>query len=215
MEFPPHALGGLSRGSWSRAPLKTTLKRPLKEGAWARNVAMGNSMAKRGTWDSGLHSGGRLELDASKPCAGRTASLRSLPAKAFTLASRQAWNRGRRVALGARLVGGKDCRVPSGKQNSGFKTTHEFQENSIKTCILSRVKQSTSPGWMHETRTRAWCTGKTQRDRVEREVGGGSEWGTHVNPWLIHVHVWQKPLQYCKVISLQLIKKKNNKTTHE
>ena len=31
-------------------------------------------------------------------------------------------------------------------------------------------------------------------------------WGTHVNPWLIHVNVWQKPLQYCKVISLQLIK---------
>ena len=28
----------------------------------------------------------------------------------------------------------------------------------------------------------------------------------HVNPWLIHVNVWQNPLQYCKVISLQLIK---------
>ena len=24
--------------------------------------------------------------------------------------------------------------------------------------------------------------------------------------WLIHVNVWQKPLQYCKIISLQLIK---------
>ena len=35
---------------------------------------------------------------------------------------------------------------------------------------------------------------------------GGSGWGTHVNPWLIPVNVWQKPLQYCKVISLQLIK---------
>ena len=40
------------------------------------------------------------------------------------------------------------------------------------------------------------------RGRLE----GGSGWGTHVNPWLIHVNVWQKPLQYCKVISLQLIK---------
>ena len=48
-----------------------------------------------------------------------------------------------------------------------------FQGNSIKTCILSRVKQITSPGWVHETSTQAWCTGKTQRDRVEREVGGG------------------------------------------
>ena len=38
--------------------------------------------------------------------------------------------------------------------------------------------------------------------RQERTLG----WGTHVNPWLIHVSVWQKPLPYCKVISLQLIK---------
>ena len=35
---------------------------------------------------------------------------------------------------------------------------------------------------------------------------GGSGWGAHVNPWVIHVNVWQRPLQYCKVISLQLIK---------
>ena len=34
---------------------------------------------------------------------------------------------------------------------------------------------------------------------------GGSGWGTHVNPWLIHFNVWQNQLQYCKVISLQLI----------
>ena len=34
----------------------------------------------------------------------------------------------------------------------------------------------------------------------------GDRDGEHVNPWLIHVNVWQKPLQYCKVISLQLIK---------
>ena len=45
-----------------------------------------------------------------------------------------------------------------------------------------------------------------------REMGwrgrreGRSGWGTYVNPWLIHVNVWQNPLQYCKVISLQLIK---------
>ena len=35
---------------------------------------------------------------------------------------------------------------------------------------------------------------------------GGSGCGIHVNLWLIHVNVRQKPLQYCKVISLQLIK---------
>ena len=37
-----------------------------------------------------------------------------------------------------------------------------------------------------------------------------TELSLHVNPWLIHVNVWQKPLQYCKVISLQLIKIKKN-----
>ena len=46
-----------------------------------------------------------------------------------------------------------------------------------------------------------------QRGRWER----GSGRGIHVNLWLIHVNVWQKPLQYCKVISLQLIKNKERK----
>ena len=42
---------------------------------------------------------------------------------------------------------------------------------------------------------------------------GSSGWGTHVNPWLIHANIWQIPLQYCKVISLQLrkINKKKKK----
>ena len=74
-------------------------------------------------------------------------------------------------------------------------------------CILPIVKQITSPGGMHETRARAWRTGKTQRDPVEKEVGGGgSGWGIHVTPWLIHVNVWQSQLKCCEVISLQLIK---------
>ena len=28
-----------------------------------------------------------------------------------------------------------------------------FQENSIETCILSRMKQITGPGWMHDKRS--------------------------------------------------------------
>ena len=56
-----------------------------------------------------------------------------------------------------------------------------FRENSIETCILSRMKQITSPGWMHETSARTWCTGKTQRDGVEREVGGGIGMGNTCN----------------------------------
>ena len=78
------------------------------------------------------------------------------------------------------------------------------RENSIETCILSRVKpaqvecmrQVLGAGALGRPRGIGW------RARWE----GGSGWGIHVNPWLIHVNVWQKPLQNCKVISLQLIK---------
>ena len=47
-----------------------------------------------------------------------------------------------------------------------------------------------------------WPRGMGWGGRQEGESGKG----THVNPWLVHVNVWQKTLQYCKVISLQLIK---------
>ena len=77
-------------------------------------------------------------------------------------------------------------------------------ENGIETCILSYVKQIASPGLMHEP----GHSGLVHWDDPEEWGGeggweGGSGWGTHVHPWLIHVNVWQKPLQYCKVISLQ------------
>ena len=65
------------------------------------------------------------------------------------------------------------------------------------------MRQVPSPGALGRPRGIGW------RGRWE----GGSEWGIHVNPWLIHVNVWQKPLQYCKVISLQLIKINEKKKT--
>ena len=48
----------------------------------------------------------------------------------------------------------------------------------------------TSASLMHETEHSKLLTG--WRGRWE----GGSRWGTHVHPWLIHVIVWQKPPQY-------------------
>ena len=48
-----------------------------------------------------------------------------------------------------------------------------YRENNTEISILSRVKQITSPGWMHEMGAQGWCTGKTQRDGMEREVGVG------------------------------------------
>ena len=59
------------------------------------------------------------------------------------------------------------------------------------------MRQVLRPGALGRPRGIGW------RGRWE----GGSGWGIHVNPWLIHFIVWQNPLQYCKVISLQLIKK--------
>ena len=56
-----------------------------------------------------------------------------------------------------------------------------------------------------------WPWGMGWWGRWERSSG----WGTHVPPWLIHVNVWQKPLQYCKVISLQLKKKVSNTTVRK
>ena len=60
-------------------------------------------------------------------------------------------------------------------------------------CILPRVKQITSPGGMHETSARAWCTWKTQRNRVEREVGGGIGMGNTCNSMADSCQCMTKP----------------------
>ena len=71
-------------------------------------------------------------------------------------------------------------------------------ENGIETCILSYVKQTASPGSCMIQDARGWCTGKTQREGIGREVAGGSGWGTHVHPWWIHVNVWQNQYNIVK-----------------
>ena len=43
--------------------------------------------------------------------------------------------------------------------------------------IQEILKQITSPGWMHETSAQGWSIGKTQRDGMVREVGGGFRMG--------------------------------------
>ena len=70
-----------------------------------------------------------------------------------------------------------------------------FQKNSIEICILSRVKQITSPDGMHETSARAWCTGKTQRNRAEREVGGGIGMGNTCNSMADSCQCMTKPTE--------------------
>ena len=77
-------------------------------------------------------------------------------------------------------------------------------ENGIETCIISYVKQITSPGLMHDTGSWVWCTGMTQRDGIGREVGGGFRMGNMCTPMMDSCCCMAKPIQYCKVISLQL-----------
>ena len=52
-------------------------------------------------------------------------------------------------------------------------------------ALLSRVKHITSPGWMHETSALGWCTGKTQRDGIGREAGGGIGMGNACKPMAV------------------------------
>ena len=46
--------------------------------------------------------------------------------------------------------------------------------------VKGRVKQTTSPGWMHKTSAQGWCTGKTQRDGMRREAEEGIGDGEHM-----------------------------------
>ena len=59
--------------------------------------------------------------------------------------------------------------------------------------------------WMLGAGALGWPRGMVRGGRKE----GGSGWGTRVYLWQIHVDVWQKPIQYCKVINLQLKKQKD------
>ena len=68
------------------------------------------------------------------------------------------------------------------------------------------MKQIASPGWMHETSAQGWFTGKTQRDGMGKEVAGGIGMGNTCKSMADSCQCMAKPLQYCKVISLQPIK---------
>ena len=77
-------------------------------------------------------------------------------------------------------------------------------ENGIETCILSYVKQIASPGSMHDT----GCLGLVHWDDPEGWDGEGCERGFQMGntctPVADSCQCMAKPIQYCKVISLQL-----------
>ena len=70
-------------------------------------------------------------------------------------------------------------------------------KNGIETRILSYVNRVTSS--IHDT----GCSGLVHWDDPEGWYGeggrrGGSEWGTRVHPWWIHVDVWQNQYNIVK-----------------
>ena len=71
-------------------------------------------------------------------------------------------------------------------------------ENGIETCIISYMKQITSPGSMHDT----GCLGLVHWDDPEgwyREGGGrGVQDWEHVYMWRIQVDVWQNQYNIVK-----------------
>ena len=98
------------------------------------------------------------------------------------------------MGLIAKLHGVKKARVGC-SERTALKQVY-YQGWNRSPAQVGCMRQVLGAGALGRPRGMGW----------EERWEGGSGWGTHVNPWLIHVTVWQKPLQYCKVISLQLIK---------
>ena len=75
-------------------------------------------------------------------------------------------------------------------------------ENGIETCILSYVKRIASPGSMHDT----GCSGLVHWDDPEGWYGEGAGFrmGNTCTPVADSCQCMAKPVQYYKVISLQL-----------
>ena len=80
-------------------------------------------------------------------------------------------------------------------------------ENGIETCKSSHVKRITSPGSMHDI----GCSGLVHWDDPEgcdgQGGGRGFRMGNTCTPVADSCQCMAKPIQYCKVISLQLKKK--------
>ena len=79
-----------------------------------------------------------------------------------------------------------------------------IREKGIETCRISYVKRIASPGSMHDT----GCSGLVHWDDPEGwdgEGGGrGLQDGERMYTMADSCQCMAKPLQYCKVISLQL-----------
>ena len=75
---------------------------------------------------------------------------------------------------------------------------------NVETYTLPYIKQKTSGNLLYGAGSSTVTTQKCGRGE-----GSSKERGTYVYLWLIHVYIWQKPIQYCNYspIKTKLIKK--------
>ena len=94
-----------------------------------------------------------------------------------------------------------------------------FGRMALKHIYYHMWNESPVQIWCMVQGARGWCTEMTQRDYMDREEGGGFRMGNTCIPVADSCWCMAKPIQYCKVISLQLkqinlyIKKEDLKIT--
>ena len=74
-----------------------------------------------------------------------------------------------------------------------------IRKNGIETCKISYVERIPSPGLCMIQGVLGWCTGRTQRNVMEREGGGGFRMGNTCTLMVDSSQCMAKPIQYCKV----------------
>ena len=79
-----------------------------------------------------------------------------------------------------------------------------FRRMALKLVYYHMWKESPAQVWCMGQGAWGWCTGMTQRDGIGREVGVGFRMGNTCTPVADSYQCMAKPLQYCKVINLQL-----------
>ena len=69
-------------------------------------------------------------------------------------------------------------------------------EEELKSLLMKVKEESEKAGMILDAW--GWCTGKTQRDGMGREEGGGFRMGNTCKPVVDSFRYMAKPIQYCK-----------------
>ena len=81
------------------------------------------------------------------------------------------------------------------KKNIGLPKIKGGPSTALHYSWMWGLRKGWAAGGMHETSAWAWCTGKTQRNRVEREVGGGIRMGNTCNSMADSCQYMTKPTE--------------------